>query len=171
MIGLRSNSVEQTRALGRALAGVTAPGVVLALSGGLGAGKTAFVQGIGEGLGVDGPVLSPTFILVAEHEGRLPLLHADLYRLDPPDLPGLGLEEALEQHRGVAAVEWAERAPEILPPDHLQLRWLLEVEERRVEAVATGPEHAALLRRWVAALRADAALQRCLVPTVESPDA
>lgn len=156
----RSRDVAETRALGAALAGVAEPGTVLALSGDLGAGKTAFVQGIGEGLQIVGPVLSPTFILVAEHEGRLPLLHADLYRLTPAELPALGLEEALERHAGVAAVEWAERAPEVLPPDHLALVLLADDDGRRVQARPSGPRHARLLERWDAALQQfDAASQ------------
>lgn len=143
-----SCSVSETRALGRALAAVARPGTVLALIGDLGAGKTAFVQGIGEGLEVPDPVVSPTFVLVAEHEGRLPLLHADLYRVEPAELPGLGLEEALERWRGVAAVEWAERAPEVLPEDHLAIGIYEQGEGRRLEARALGPAHEALLQRW-----------------------
>ncbi len=159
MFELHSRDVSETRALGRALAAVAEPGLTLALTGELGAGKTAFVQGIGEGLAVEGPVLSPTFVLVSEHAGRLPLLHADLYRLEPAELPGLGLEEALEAHPGVAAVEWAERAPEVLPLDHLELELRLAGEGRVLRARATGPRHEALLARWVAALQQIAALQ------------
>lgn len=143
-----SRDPAETRALGRALAAVAAPGAVVALTGELGAGKTALVQGLGLGLGVEGPVVSPTFILVSEHEGRLPLLHADLYRLRPEDLQNLGLEEALERWPGVAAVEWADRFPALLPDDHLDIHIEHAPEGRHLTARARGPRHEALLTAW-----------------------
>ena len=150
MWSAESRDVARTRSLGRALARVATPGTVLALTGDLGAGKTAFVQGIGEGLAVEGPVVSPTFVLVAEHAGRLPLLHADLYRLEPAELPGLGLEEALERWEGVAAVEWSERAPEIFPADHLRVEIaVLDENRRRFTLTAGGPRHLPLLDHLV----------------------
>jgi tRNA threonylcarbamoyladenosine biosynthesis protein TsaE len=140
---------EQTRAWGRALGERAGPGTVVALSGELGAGKTCFVQGLGEGLGVTAPVTSPTFVLIAELPGRLPLLHADLYRVEAGDLDGLGLEERIEGWSGLSAVEWAERHPAVVPADHLVVR-LQEVEGgRRITAYATGPLHAELLAAWL----------------------
>lgn len=151
MLELFAGDVAETRALGRALAELATPGTVLALVGGLGAGKTCFVQGIGLGAGVEDDVVSPTFILIAEHAGRLPLLHADLYRVAPEELPGLGLEEALERWPGIAAVEWADRGWDCLPEDHLRLELTEWGAGRRLRATATGPRHAALLARWVEA--------------------
>jgi tRNA threonylcarbamoyladenosine biosynthesis protein TsaE len=105
-----SNSEHDTRAIASALAPSLAPGAVLLLSGDLGAGKTAFVRGLAEGLGLDGgEVSSPTFTLVHEYRGgRLPLIHVDLYRLDRAELDDIGLDPDLAA-QGVTAVEWAER--------------------------------------------------------------
>jgi tRNA threonylcarbamoyladenosine biosynthesis protein TsaE len=105
-----SRSEEETRNVARTLAPELQPGTTILLSGDLGAGKTAFVKGLAEGLGLDADdVTSPTFTLVHEYRGgRLPLVHVDLYRLDRAELDEIGfdLELALD---GVVAVEWAER--------------------------------------------------------------
>lgn len=105
-----SSSERQTREIAAALASTLQPGAVLLLSGDLGAGKTAFVKGLAEGLGISSDeVTSPTFTLVHEYRGgRLPLIHVDLYRLDRVDLDEIGLDQDLAD-RGVIAVEWAER--------------------------------------------------------------
>lgn len=107
---LRSSSEEETRAIAARLARQLPPGSVLLLSGDLGAGKTAFVRGLAEGLGVSpDDVTSPTFTLVHEYRGgRLPLVHVDLYRLDQADLAEIGLDDDLAA-AGVVAVEWPER--------------------------------------------------------------
>ena len=111
-----SNSEAETRAIAARLASDLAPGDVLLLSGDLGAGKTAFVRGLADGLGIDpGEVTSPTFTLVHEYRGgRLPLIHVDLYRLDAADLDEIGLDQDLAAV-GVTAVEWAERLSRPLP--------------------------------------------------------
>jgi tRNA threonylcarbamoyladenosine biosynthesis protein TsaE len=113
---LRSSSEVETRALAAALAGDLRPGTVLLLSGDLGAGKTAYVRGLAEGLGLDPDVVtSPTFTLVHEYRGgRLPLVHVDLYRLDSADLAELGLDDDLAA-AGVVAVEWPERLTRPVP--------------------------------------------------------
>lgn len=106
----QSNSEADTRAIAGALATTLTPGAVVLLSGDLGAGKTAFVRGLAEGLGLDpDEVTSPTFTLVHEYRGgRLPLIHVDLYRLDRAELDEIGLDQDLAV-QGVTAVEWAER--------------------------------------------------------------
>lgn len=106
---------EETRAAAHALAQRLSAGAVVALVGELGAGKTCFVQGLAEALGVTEPVTSPTFTLIQEYRGRLPLAHVDLYRLnDPEELLQLGLDEYLEGP-GITVLEWADRAPGLLP--------------------------------------------------------
>lgn len=133
-----------THLLGERLGQAAVPGTVVALIGDLGAGKTAFARGVGAGLGVS-RIQSPTFILVQAHStGRLPLWHADLYRLsDVDELEQLGLDEILAGD-GVVLVEWADRFPELLPADHLEVRLSEEGEGRRVELRAHGPRSAAL---------------------------
>jgi tRNA threonylcarbamoyladenosine biosynthesis protein TsaE len=105
-----SQSEGETRDIAAGVAAALHPGAVVLLSGDLGAGKTAFVRGLAEGLGIDaGEVTSPTFTLVHEYRGgRLPLIHVDLYRLDKADLDEIGLDPDLAD-RGVTAVEWSER--------------------------------------------------------------
>ncbi len=105
-----SESEQQTRSIASALARDLTMGSVLLLAGDLGAGKTAFVKGLAEGLGIDADeVTSPTFTLVHEYRGgRLPLIHVDLYRLDRADLDEIGLDQDLAA-AGVVAVEWSER--------------------------------------------------------------
>jgi tRNA threonylcarbamoyladenosine biosynthesis protein TsaE len=111
-----SRSEAETRAIAAALAPKLAPGAVILLSGDLGAGKTAFVRGLAEGLALDpDEVTSPTFTLVHEYRGgRLPLIHVDLYRLDRADLDEIGLDQDLAA-KGVTAVEWAERLTRPIP--------------------------------------------------------
>ena len=113
-----SHSERETEDIGAALARTLQPGDVIALRGGLGMGKTAFVRGLARGLGYPGRVTSPTFALVNEYEGgRLPLFHFDLYRLDGAgELYDLGWDE-YQERGGVCAVEWSERADELFPPD------------------------------------------------------
>ena len=119
---LRTSEVEQTRAVGEALAGVLRPGDVVVLSGELGTGKTVFAQGIGRGLGVVGPVVSPAFVIVREYEGKLPLTHVDVYRVDRvQELNDIGFEEVLDGSR-VTVVEWGERVLPFLPAERLEVR-------------------------------------------------
>lgn len=147
---LYSAGPAQTHVLGARLAALLQPGDTLLLHGELGAGKTHFAQGVARGLGIEETVRSPTFTLVSEyHEGRLPLYHIDLYRLEgEADLATVGLEEYLEGD-GVAIVEWPERAPGWLPDAALHL--YLErsgPEQRRLRLEAHGPRAMALLAQY-----------------------
>src|SRR5262245_38082861 len=107
---LISHNPEETIALGKDWGRHAQTGWVIGLSGELGAGKTQLVKGIAQGLGITARVLSPTFNLVHQYEGRLPLFHLDLYRLETPgQIIGAGLEEYIYQPPGVTVIEWVER--------------------------------------------------------------
>ncbi len=135
-----------TRALGARIGSAARAGDVIALVGPLGAGKTELARGIALGLGVAGPVSSPTFVLIAEHEGRLPLFHVDAYRLaGPEDALGAGV---LDERRadGVTVIEWAERLGAALPAGRLEVRIDGSGDDpRHVEVLATDRRHARLL--------------------------
>jgi len=116
------DSVDQTQQFGKTLGQLAVAGTVVALNGELGAGKTAMSQGVGRGLGIEGPITSPTFIILAVYDtGRLTFFHADLYRLgDGSELVELGLDEAW-LGEGLSIVEWSDKFPEELPYDRLVL--------------------------------------------------
>lgn len=119
---ITTRSESDTAAAGRVLAATLGPGSLVLLYGDLGAGKTAFVRGLAEGLGVHrDEVSSPTFTLIQEYRGgRVTLLHADLYRLDDPrEIEELGLDEQGEE--AVVAIEWAEKLPRV-PPGAIRVR-------------------------------------------------
>ena len=129
-----SHSIGDTHKLARHLLKQVPGRMVLALHGDLGSGKTCFVQGLASALGVDRPVTSPTFTLVHEYTGTRPLVHVDLYRLrDSLDALMLGMEEYFDDV-GITAVEWADRAEDIFPPDaiHLYFETLPESHSRRI---------------------------------------
>jgi tRNA threonylcarbamoyladenosine biosynthesis protein TsaE len=113
------STVEETKALGRELAGLLRPGDLVVLAGPLGAGKTALTQGIGAGLGVPGPVTSPTFVLARVHRGgRVPLVHVDAYRLGSmADVDDLDLDATAGE--AVTVVEWGHGLVEQLAEEHL----------------------------------------------------
>lgn len=117
-----TRSPEETQRLGEIIGKSALPGDVLLLEGKLGAGKTCLTQGIARGLGIDEYVLSPTFVIMREFYGRLPLYHIDLYRLDTiEESLDLGLDDYLYGN-GICVVEWAEKALNILPRKHLMMR-------------------------------------------------
>jgi tRNA threonylcarbamoyladenosine biosynthesis protein TsaE len=145
MTQLFLDSPAKTHALGVRLGRAAGPGTVVALVGDLGAGKTVFSRGVGEGLDVQTRVSSPTFIIVQTHEGgRLPFWHADFYRLSMDDeLEQLGLEDVLEGP-GIVVVEWADRFWDALPNDRLEITLTDAGSGRDIQIHATGPKHAAL---------------------------
>lgn len=154
-VELRSGSADETRLLGEALGALLAPGDLVLLEGDLGAGKTALTQGIGRGLGVAGTINSPTFTLLKEYEGRLPLYHFDLYRIEDPDeLLTLGFEDYFTDD-GVCVVEWAERgerADEAWPTSWLRIHLdKLSSDERLLRCTASGGRGAVLLAAFARA--------------------
>ena len=145
-IELVTRAADETRSVAAALAELLAPGDVVNLTGELGAGKTAFVQGAAKALGVDSPVVSPTFVLVREYRGQMPIYHVDVYRLDRlQEVFDLGFEDLLDP-AGVVFVEWGDAVESLLPDSHLRIE--LETQEgdtRRLRVSARGPAWAA---RW-----------------------
>jgi len=142
-------SPEATQALAAALARVARAGDLVALEGELGAGKTQFAKGFGAGLGVTATINSPSYVLMAEYEGRLPLFHLDLYRLDDASdaLSGGLLDE--RQAAGLTLVEWAERLGPALPADRLDVHFSGSGDEpRTIRLTATAPD----LARYLAAI-------------------
>ena len=131
-----TKSPEETRAIGRIVGEYAAAGDVVLLTGELGAGKTCLTQGILHGLGSDDLARSPTFVLISEHRGRMPLYHMDLYRVRSVEqTEELGIEEYLEGD-GLTVVEWADNVPGIFPDDSLRIHLELVSEfERRLTLV------------------------------------
>ncbi len=136
----------QTRSLAARLAVVARPGDLLCLVGDLGAGKTQFAKGFAVGLGIDGIVSSPTFVLMTEYAGRLPMFHLDLYRIeDAADAVAGGLLDE-RQLAGVVLVEWAERLGRALPVSRLDV--MIDGtgdEPRRIAIRSADPEYARYL--------------------------
>ena len=147
MLDFVSHSALQTRRLGMRLGRLLQPGDVLLFSGEFGAGKTVFIQGLAEGLGVTGPVSSPSFTLVWEYRadedhGGMPFFHIDLYRVQGP---GEALELGWEDYlygKGACAVEWADRVREILPEEHLWIHLSFLSDTKRVVRMAPAGERA-----------------------------
>ena len=132
MITTRTRSPEETLALGRRLAGVLAPGDVVLLEGRLGTGKTLLTSGIAEGLGIAGPVASPTFVIARVYrDGTLPLVHADVYRLSSfLEFEDLDLEATAAN--GVLVIEWGEAIQDAVSPDRLVIEIEMDGDEGRL---------------------------------------
>ncbi|NIO04899.1 MAG: tRNA (adenosine(37)-N6)-threonylcarbamoyltransferase complex ATPase subunit type 1 TsaE [Proteobacteria bacterium] len=143
-----SHSAAETRRVGRLLGQFLKPGSLVALSGELGSGKTQFIKGLASGLGVDKnyQVTSPSFVLINEYPGRIPLYHLDLFRLsEGKDLEEMGLEEYF-YGPGVTAIEWAEKATPFVPPQRIwvDIRWT-GPNSRQLRIKAAGQKNAQIL--------------------------
>ncbi len=141
MISARTDSVDATRALAARLAELVRPGDIIVLAGEMGAGKTAFAQGVGHGLGVKDTITSPTFTLVRDYEGRIPMHHLDVYRLDHlNEVTELGLAELLDDG-AVTLIEWGDVVLPVLPTDFAEVRLQYgdTDDEREVSIRLVGP--------------------------------
>lgn len=150
-VEVETGSAEATRQLGARLAEVAEPGDLVCLWGDLGAGKTVFAKGFGAGLGVRDTILSPSFVLMGEYAGRLPLFHIDLYRLESARdaLDGGLLDD--RQAAGVVLIEWPDRLGDALPTDRLDVGIDGGGDEpRAIRLAAHGEPH----RRYLDAARA-----------------
>jgi len=145
---ITSNSAAQTRRIGTRLGELAIPGDVIFLVGELGTGKTCLTQGIAWGLGIDEYASSPSFVLVREYHGRLPLYHMDLYRLERiEEVSQLGLDDYLYGN-GVCVVEWAEKGLAALPLEHLLIKMEhLAPTRRKFRFEPLGPRYVEVLSR------------------------
>jgi tRNA threonylcarbamoyladenosine biosynthesis protein TsaE len=150
-LSLVTHNPEETLELGRLLGEIARPGDIYLLSGNLGVGKTCLTQGIARGLGSLEYALSPTFVLMREIHGRLPLYHIDLYRLDRiEEIADLGLDDYL-YGEGLCVIEWAEKGLGVLPLEHLMIKInysgvdALRVNDRVVSVEARGKLYERLL--------------------------
>jgi tRNA threonylcarbamoyladenosine biosynthesis protein TsaE len=151
---LTSECEDRTIEIGKIVGERVQPGDAVLLIGELGAGKTRFVQGMTEGIGAPGGARSPTFVLVNEYEGRIRLLHSDLYRVgSAAEVDDLGLNERLDAG-DVLAVEWADRALDAMPADALTVRFETRpgFDARRLNLTAGGERSARLLREVLEAI-------------------
>jgi tRNA threonylcarbamoyladenosine biosynthesis protein TsaE len=138
---LTTTGAQETEAVGAAVGSLLRIGDLVVLTGDLGAGKTTFAKGLARALGVTQPVTSPTFTIVQEYDGRMPLAHVDVYRLERiQELHDLGFEELLEGH--VTLVEWGEAIAQILPRDRIDVRIAMHDDDdtaRVLDIVTSGP--------------------------------
>jgi len=143
-------NIDETVRLGVALGGLISKGDIIALTGDLGSGKTTLVKGIAKGLGVKDSkhVNSPSFVIVKEYEGRIPLYHFDVYRLnDPAGLDTVGYREFFYGD-GVTVIEWADKIKELLPDEYLKIELTVKDEkEREIKIAPYGDRYANLLKR------------------------
>ena len=144
-----ADSVEKTNSLGKKLGSFMLAGDLIALSGELGAGKTTFVKALARGLGIpEDDVSSPSYTLLNEYTGRIPMYHFDLYRLEgADDVDDLGFDEYMEGD-GLAVVEWADVAPQILPSEYLEIKIMISGEESRdLELKGIGERYMRIVER------------------------
>jgi len=166
-IDLYANNLGETKAIATQLAQLVSAGTILLLEGNLGSGKTTFMQAFGQALGISSAIASPTFTLIDEYtEGRLPLYHIDLYRLEPSQVPSLHLEEYWRGEDfplGVVAIEWSNKLFN-LPPTYLQINLSVPItdlttdlddkfledlpEQRLIQLTAQGSPYVQMLNQF-----------------------
>lgn len=148
---LYAKNEKETKEIAASLADQLTAGDVLLLEGNLGAGKTTFTKGLAEGLGIRRIIKSPTYTLIREYdEGRLPLYHMDVYRLEETGGTDLGLEEYFEGE-GVSVIEWATFIPEDIPEEHLEIQLQPigeDFSERKITLIPIGERYEKLVKTW-----------------------
>ena len=148
---LTSHGPGETQQLGGIIGKLAQAGDIVLLSGPLGAGKTCLAQGIARGLGVKEATASPSYVILREFAGRLPLYHMDLYRLEFNEIGELGLDDYL-YGSGVCVIEWAEKGMPLMPAEHLLLNLAYAGEERRsIEIASVGTRYEKLAQELAAA--------------------
>ncbi|MDQ3618940.1 MAG: tRNA (adenosine(37)-N6)-threonylcarbamoyltransferase complex ATPase subunit type 1 TsaE [Actinomycetota bacterium] len=168
VLTVTTSSPEETRILGASLAPALLPGDVVSLTGDLGAGKTAFVQGLASALGVKTRVTSPSFTIIHTYQGQFPLVHMDVYRLDSfQEVIDLGFDELIDPE-AILVVEWGEAVAPLLPTRYLEieLRQPLGPEPENVRHVFMRPHGAEWLRKLDAMQRTAETLLDAATPGV-----
>lgn len=149
-LSITTGSAEETREMGEDLGRILFSSSVVALIGELGSGKTTLVQGVARGLEVPLPVRSPSFVLIREYVGRIPLYHFDLYRItQEKEIFNLGWEEYFYQKRGVVVIEWAERMRSYLPLEYLQISMniVVDTSSRKITFQAKGERYQEIVEK------------------------
>jgi tRNA threonylcarbamoyladenosine biosynthesis protein TsaE len=148
---ITTHCADETRSLGKTIGAAVTAGTILALHGDLGSGKTSFVQGLARGLEVPDEyyITSPSYTLINEYPGRLPLFHIDLYRItNSVDIEDIGLYEILDDD-GVVAIEWAERMGKDIPPNHVMVQFeIIDDKTRKISIIPKGVKAVNGFRRW-----------------------
>ena len=142
MHSIELSTLQRTESLGTVLGKIAEPGDIITLAGTLGAGKTALAQFIGRGLGIDPSIYitSPTFSLLHEYQGRIPLYHMDLYRLgSEEEIESLGFSEYFYGH-GLTVIEWPERLGSLMPAERLHIELVISGETSRTAHLNTHGE-------------------------------
>ena len=139
-LSIVTKNYEGTQKLGEELGRRLPAGSVVALTGELGSGKTTLVQGIGKGLGIPCLIKSPSFVIIHEYSGSVPLYHFDLYRIaHQEEIISLGYEEYFYQKKGIVVIEWAEKIEDLLPPEYLRIELeIVDLSKRKVALRAYG---------------------------------
>lgn len=147
---LTSRSPRETQQLGCIIGELARPRDIILLSGPLGAGKTCLAQGMAQGLGVKESTASPSYVLMREFAGRLPLYHMDFYRLEFNEIDELGLDDYL-YGRGVCVIEWAEKGMALMPAEHLLIKLAYAGESaRNIDIIPSGTRYAEMAQQVAA---------------------
>ncbi|MFQ6067174.1 MAG: tRNA (adenosine(37)-N6)-threonylcarbamoyltransferase complex ATPase subunit type 1 TsaE [bacterium] len=139
-LSIVTEDCEETQKLGEELGRSLPPGSVVALTGELGSGKTTLIQGIGKGLGIESLIKSPSFVIIHEYAGPVPLYHFDLYRIThQKEIISLGYQDYFYQKKGIVVIEWAEKIENVLPTEYLKIELeIMDLSKRRIALQAYG---------------------------------